>query len=265
MLTHTVDRVRDLLADNKEEWEGFKSRHPHLWKSLKVAYNAYGQYKFLQYRRIHFMFKDFSMLPPHGYRNNLSLCDTFRTVKGTVVECGVWRGGMIAGIAKLLGPERTYYLYDSFQGLPRATDKDAWPDGYSAISWQADLEKPEFAAIRDRSLNKADISFAYEAMRISGVPNYRIIAGWFSDTLPLYNGGPIAILRMDGDFYESIMDTLNHLYKHVTPGGIIIIDDYYYWQGATRAVHDFLSKNQLVDTIRQHRDGYPYLVKSLNH
>lgn len=98
-------------------------------------------------------------------------------------------------------------------------------------------------------------------MRLSGVHNYKIIPGWFKDTLPHYDGGPIAILRMDGDFYESLMDTLMNLYPKVVRGGILIIDDYYYWQGARKAVHDFLSQHKLADTICQHRDGYAYILK----
>ena len=79
--------------------------------------------------------------------------------------------------------------------------------------------------------------------------------------MPTYDGGPIAILRMDGDFYESTMDTLNNLYDPVVPGGVIIIDDYYYWQGARMAVHDFLSQHKLIDSIYQHRDLYAYILK----
>ena len=168
---------------------------------------------------------------------------------------------MIAGIAKLLGNGRSYYLYDSFEGLPPACEQDALPDGYSAISWQADLEKPEWQGRTGHGNLAVDASFAEHAMELSGAENYKITPGWFRDTLPRYDGGPIAILRMDGDFYESVMDTLNHLYGYVVRGGIIIIDDYYYWQGATRAVHDFLSAHKLPDQIHQHRDGYPYIVK----
>lgn len=161
----------------------------------------------------------------------------------------------------LLGPDRAYYLYDSFQGLPPATEHDALPDGYSAILWQEDLKKPEWQGKTGLGNLAVDVTFVREAMRLSGVHNYKIVPGWFKDTLPYYDGGPIAILRMDGDFYELLMDTLNNLYSKVVPGGIIIIDDYYYWQGAIKAVHDFLSQHDLTDTIHQHQDGYPYILK----
>jgi O-methyltransferase len=260
MITRTLDRTRENLAASRN-WTSFKTKHPTMLRGLVYGYRAYRSYKHIQYRRIYATMKPYTMIRKHGYINNLSLCDEYRSVRGSVVECGTWKGGMIAGIAKMFGEGRAYYLYDSFQGLPPATERDALPDGYSAISWQADLKKPEFADIAERSSLKVDASFAREAMQLSGVLNYKIVPGWFKDTLPTYEGGPIAILRMDGDFYESIMDTLNNLYPYVVKGGIIIIDDYYYWQGASKAVHDFLSQHNLADTIHQHRDGYPYILK----
>jgi O-methyltransferase len=259
MLIRSLDNVRDRLATSAG-WSSFKTKHPAMFSGLSYGYRAYRSYKLIQYRQIYATFKPFTMLPKGGYINNLSLCDEYRTVKGSVVEAGTWKGGMIAGIAKLLGSSRTYYLYDSFQGLPKATEYDALPDGYSAISWQEDLEKPEWKG-RTRGNLSVDMSFAEEAMKLSSVSNYKITPGWFRNTLPDYNGGPIAILRMDGDFYESVLDTLNYLYSKVVQGGIIIIDDYYYWHGARRAVHDFLSEHKLVDTIHQHRGGYPYILK----
>jgi O-methyltransferase len=259
MLTRSLDNLRDRLSAS-QGWSSFKTKHPATFRGLGYGYRAYRFYKHIQYQKIYTRLKPFTMLPRRGYINNLSLCDEYRTLRGSVVEAGTWKGGMIAGIAQLLGNSRAYYLYDSFQGLPKATEHDALPDGYSAISWQEDLEKPEWKG-RTRGNLAVDMSFAEEAMRLSGVGNYKITPGWFRDTLPNYDGGPIAILRMDGDFYESLMDTLNNLYAKVVRGGIIIIDDYYYWHGARRAVHDFLSEHKLVDTIHQHKDGYPYILK----
>jgi O-methyltransferase len=260
MLTRSLDNVRDSLATS-QSWSSFKKNHPAMFKSLAYGYRAYRSYKILQYRRIYKTFKPFTMLLKPNYINNLSLCDQYRTVKGSVVEAGTWKGGMIAGIAKLLGPGRAYYLYDSFQGLPPATERDALPDGYSAISWQADLKKPEWQGKTGHGNLAVSQDYAEQAMKLSGATKYKITPGWFRDTLPTYDSGPIAILRMDGDFYESIMDTLNELYEQVVPGGVIIIDDYYYWQGASMAVHDFLSQNKLIDRIHQHRDLYPFILK----
>jgi hypothetical protein len=102
MLNRSVDNVRDSLATS-QSWSSFKRNHPALFKSLAYGYRAYRSYKILQYRRIYKTFKPFTMLLKPNYINNLSLCDQYRTVKGSVVEAGTWKGGIIAGIAKLLG------------------------------------------------------------------------------------------------------------------------------------------------------------------
>jgi hypothetical protein len=80
-------------------------------------------------------------------------------------------------------------------------------------------------------------------MALSGAKNVTITKGWFSDTLPGFPwNAPIALLRLDGDWFDSTMTCLESLYQHVSPNGLIIIDDYYFWDGCTRAVHHFLDK-----------------------
>jgi hypothetical protein len=89
-----------------------------------------------------------------------------------------------------------------------------------------------------------------------------MIKGWFSETLNnlrLEEG--IAILRLDGDWYESTMECLTALYPKVNCGGLIIIDDYYVWDGCARAVHDYLSEKNLPIRIRQHISGVCFMVK----
>lgn len=179
-------------------------------------------------------YRDFTMVPQSNYLNNLGLASSFKQVPGCIVECGVWRGGMIAGIADLMGPDRDYVLFDSFQGLPSAKDID----GRAALAWQGDVTSPHYydncAAPRE---------FAERAMSMSGCTRVEFHAGWFDKTLPGYcPPGPIAILRLDGDWYDSTMTCLTALFPHVTPGGIVIIDDYYMWDGCARAIHDYLSR-----------------------
>jgi O-methyltransferase len=155
---------------------------------------------------------------------------------------------MSAGIAALLGDDRAYYLYDSFEGLPTAGDEDATHGrASSAKSWEGRL--------------KASEEHASEAMKLAGATRVNVVKGWFRETLPGYDGAPIAILRLDGDFYASIMDSLVNLWRYVVSGGLIILDDYYTWTGCTRAVHDFLSQNQLSEPIQQFRGTYAYIVK----
>jgi O-methyltransferase len=89
-------------------------------------------------------------------------------------------------------------------------------------------------------------------MKLSGARDYQLVKGWFDQTLPSFSPpGPIAILRLDGDWYESTLVVLEALFKHLAPGGIVIVDDYYAWDGCSRAVHDFFSRHQLTARITQ--------------
>ena len=160
---------------------------------------------------------------------------------------------MIAGMADLIGTSLDYYLYDSFEGLPLAKDID----GEGAIKWQNDTSS-------DRYFNNctASIDEAKMVMAMSKAIKVHYRKGWFHETLaaspPL---GPIAILRLDGDWYESTMSCLTHLFPKVAEKGIIIIDDYYTWDGCSKAVHDYLSNHKRTERIMQHKN-ICYLVKN---
>lgn len=198
------------------------------------------------YRR----FQEFTMIPSWAYRANLRIVQLASGVPGCVVECGVWRGGMSAGIAAVLGPEREYFLFDSFEGLPPAQAID----GAAALAWQADTASPGYY---DNC--RAEMHFADEAMKRAGAARYHLVRGWFDQTLPAFTPpSPIAVLRLDADWYESTIACLQHLYPHVSAEGVIVIDDYYTWDGCSRAVHDFLSRQQ--STARLHEfEGVCYL------
>ena len=196
-------------------------------------------------------YKEFTMIPESIFNANIELCKEYRNVPGCVVECGVWKGGMIAGIAETLGKGKNYFLFDSFEGLPLCTEED----GLGASDWQKDVDSPTYF-----SNCGADISFAERAMAMSGAPNKQIIKGWYSDTLPNFDfKEKIAILRLDSDWYNSTMDCLNNLYKKVNQGGIIIVDDYYIWPGCTRAIHEYLFKNNVRDTIMGTYPNFCYI------
>ena len=203
--------------------------------------------------KIYLDYKDFTMIPESLYYGNLKIVDSLvPNIKGDVVECGVWRGGMIAGISTLLGNNRNYYLFDSFEGLPTATETD----GEAALQWQKNTTGYNY---HDNC--KAEIEFAEKAMSKTN-NNYSLRKGWFSETLPVFKPEkPIALLRLDGDWYESTIDCLKNLYQYVNYGGIIIIDDYYTWDGCSRAVHDFLSSIKSVSRMSQSPEGICYIIK----
>jgi hypothetical protein len=181
------------------------------------------------------------MVPREWFLTSLTLAQRVSHIEGCVIECGVWKGGMIAGIACVLGPNRKYYLFDSFEGLPPAQEID----GLSAIEWQQNRE-----SITYYDNCRAAKETATEAMNLAKAPHFELVAGWFHETIPTYrHGEPIALLRLDADWYDSTMTCLENLYDRVAPGGVIIIDDYHTWDGCSRAVHDFLSKRSAAERV----------------
>jgi O-methyltransferase len=197
--------------------------------------------------RLYRKYRDYTMSPFWDFMVNLHVAGGVE-VEGDLVECGTWKGGMIAAIAEMLG--RRAVLFDSFEGLPAVQPID----GQAAITWQSNTKYNATAAERD----------AVEAMSFTGV-DYEIRKGWFADTVPVYAAEKpsLAFLRLDGDWYDSILLCLEYLYPLVVPGGLVLIHDYGYWDGCTRAVHDYLSRSQVAEDIGRPptRTGLAYLRK----
>lgn len=192
------------------------------------------------------------MISKDTFITNLKLVKVTPLVGGAIVECGTWRGGMIAAIGQLLGTGRRYWLFDSFEGLPAAEEVD----GKEAKQWQSNVDSPKYF---DNC--RASESEAVAAMKLAGIYDARITKGWFEETLPRasFEDG-IALLRMDGDWYKSTWEILTQLFPKVNKGGLIIIDDYFLWEGCSKAVHDYLSSNNRSEKIQSYR-GLCYLIK----
>jgi O-methyltransferase len=196
----------------------------------------------LKYERIWRRYRDFTMIPRIVYEENLRLCEEFGPDQGCIVECGVWRGGMSAGIADVL-PGRNHLLFDSFEGLPPAETVD----GEAALLYQREKNAPHYF---DNC--RAEKSFAERAMAMSRARAVSLIQGWFKDTVSSYSlPEPIAVLRLDGDWYESTIICLRMLMPKVVAGGLVIVDDYFFWDGCARAVHDYLSETKGSERIER--------------
>jgi len=166
-------------------------------------------------------------------------------IPGCLVECGSWKGGssgMMALAHKASGPvSRHLHVFDSFQGLP---EPDADHDGVVSIDYASGK-----AAGRMETIGKCVGTRAENETLILNTIAYpkelaRFHEGWFQDTVPVEAPtlGPIALLRLDGDWYESTKVCLDHLFKLVSPKGIVVIDDYGHWEGCRKATDEFLAK-----------------------
>lgn len=166
-----------------------------------------------------------------------------RNVPGDLIETGVWRGGatiFMKGVLEAYGvKDRVVWAADSFQGLPKPkpgiypadTDDPHWTHDWLAVS----------------------LDEVRENFRRYGLLDERVkfLPGWFSETLP---GAPIqglAVLRLDGDMYESTIVALESLYPKVSPGGYVIIDDYGAVAACKQAVDEFRSTHEVTEELKE--------------
>lgn len=161
-------------------------------------------------------------------------------ITGDFVEAGVWRGGACIyakGILDACGAEdRKVFVADSFRGLPEPN-----VDLYAADAGDIHSTFPELAI---------PLSVVRENFRRYGLldDNVIFLEGWFKDTLHTADIKEIAVLRLDGDMYESTMDTLTALYGKVSKGGFVIVDDYIL-KACAQAVDDFRRDNHITQPL----------------
>jgi O-methyltransferase len=162
-------------------------------------------------------------------------------VPGDFAETGVWRGGvtiLMRAILEAYGDaDRQVWVADSFEGLP-APDAERYPadagldwSGVGVLKVGADLVRANFeryGLLDDR---------------------VRFLEGWFCDTLPQAPVETLAVLRLDGDLYQSTMDALVALEPRVSPGGYVIVDDYGGWASCRAAVDDYRASNNIAEPI----------------
>ncbi|MGW8376792.1 TylF/MycF/NovP-related O-methyltransferase [Streptomyces sp. ODS28] len=163
-------------------------------------------------------------------------------IAGGIVECGVWRGGSMQAAAKTLlslgERDRDLHLFDTFEGMPPPTDEDLRRDGKSAAELLAaqGRERPIWAV--------AGLEDVQAGFRTLAYPGHRIhyVTGMVEDTVPARAPDRIAVLRLDTDWYASTKHELEHLYPRLAHGGVLLLDDYGYWQGSRQAVDEYLEK-----------------------
>ena len=165
-------------------------------------------------------------------------------IPGDLVECGVWRGGasiLMRAVLAAYGDEtRCVWLADSFAGMPRPD-----PEKYQADKGM-NLDHGAFIMVVPESEVRAN----FERYGLLD-DRVRFLPGWFKDTLPSAPIDRIAVLRLDGDLYESTIQALDALYPRLSPGGFCIIDDYHAIKRCRQAVTDYRAKHEISAQINE--------------
>jgi O-methyltransferase len=167
---------------------------------------------------------------------------TRNRIPGSIVECGVWRGGSMHVVARTLDAigdtSRELYLFDTFEGMTPPTDKDVTYGGRPVAEL---LESRPRTAKIWAVASLEDVRQGFETVPY---PSERIhyVKGPVESTLPGQAPAEIALLRLDTDWYESTRHELTHLYGRLSPGGVLIIDDYGSYQGSRQAVDEFVEE-----------------------
>lgn len=174
--------------------------------------------------------------------------------KDVIAECGTWKGG--ASLAMILAQKEFFgkvkhpvWMFDSYEGLPEVTEDD----GVLAADWQTQKTDPTYH--NNATADLAGVLAMMERERIEPT-SYRIFKGWFNQTLrPAVKelnqaGAELALLRLDGDWYESTRDCLYWLWPKLRKGAPCILDDYYAWDGCALAVHEYFGMHRIAARIR---------------
>ena len=162
-------------------------------------------------------------------------------IKGDFIETGIWRGGaciFMRGLLKAYGvTDRIVWAADSFEGVPPPT----WPED-SGFDISA----------RVLPVLAVSVEEVQELFQRYGLLDEKVkfLKGWFKDSLPTAPIERLAILRLDGDLYESTMDALIPLYDKVEPGGFVIVDDYGSCPPCKHAINDFRSQHGIHEELQ---------------
>jgi hypothetical protein len=235
-VTRGEPRRRDIAAERLSDGHAVKAAKPHraalsasyepefveIWKSV-WARTMTGPEK------VHGLHHAVRYVVKHG-------------IPGAIMECGVWRGGSMLTVARTLTGldvhDRELYLFDTFEGMTEPTDRDVHITQKKSAAERLASEGRDtwmwgVASLED--VRKGFQQVSYPTERLHFVP------GPVEETVPDQAPERIAILRLDTDWYASTKHELEHLYRRLAPGGVLIIDDYGTWQGAKDATDEFLA------------------------
>jgi O-methyltransferase len=165
-------------------------------------------------------------------------------IDGDFVEAGVWRGGSSIVAKRMLGENRTFHLFDTYNGMTAPSVKDARIEGGSPEStlqkWKesisGDSSSWDFATLEEVKRNFSRFNLLDSSIRF-------IVGDVRKTLLEKYIPEKIAVLRLDTDFYDSTLIEMQTLWPRLVSGGILILDDYGHWEGAKVAVDEYFQSN----------------------
>jgi hypothetical protein len=164
-------------------------------------------------------------------------------IPGDLIETGVWRGGacilMRAVLKAWHSTNRTVWVADSFSGLPPPNVAD-----YPADTGDVGL----LHTIKELAVPLAKVQSNFSKYELLD-GQVRFLEGWFRNTLPNAPIKQLALIRLDGDMYESTMVALKSLYQKLSPGGYVIVDDYAAIDACRQATNDFRSALGIFEPI----------------
>jgi len=170
-------------------------------------------------------------------------------IEGAFVELGSWRGGSAANFIKFLQTDdRDCWLFDSFEGLPEPSKYDTHGNTHASAYKNGGMPDDDSNTYKICTGLMDSLKYPNEKIHV--------VKGWYEDTFPVYKDklSKIAVLHIDCDWYESVKYSLETFYDNVVEGGIIIIDDYGFWEGAKKAVDEFF-QDQHIDIDLKVIDG----------
>lgn len=241
-----VSQSKDLEPSVQKNYFGLRNlskrfnegRWGWFWKGLPIFSRAVAMFRAQPY----------TMTSPRRCRALWDSCTQLlqANVPGAFVECGVWKGGSSAIMAlamKSSRQQRQLHLFDSFEGLPEPGEHD----GEMAALYSEGRNGGKLTSINQCSVGLNEVR--HLMLDKIKVPErfVHFHVGWFQETVPVIAGrvGSIALLRLDGDWYDSTKICLESLYSLLSPGGIIILDDYFAWEGARKATDEYRASNSI--------------------
>jgi O-methyltransferase len=222
---------KTVLGSIYSQWDGFSDGH--IWPP--DSSKACSMIGLRRMNNLHFLIEEVIRL----------------NIPGDFIETGIWRGGASIFVTSMFlaygqicpSPTcRRVFVADSFKGIP-AVDLAKYPED------SAHQGAHEIQILHDNSKELVQATF-----QSFGVLSNSVIwlKGWFKDTLPASKElfTTFSVIRLDGDTYESTWQPLVYLYKRLSIGGFVIVDDYTDWVGCRKAVNDFRTKFKITSEIR---------------